>query len=484
MKPKIFMFETPVEEQSKSMGLSNEKNEEQFPMGLLYLDAILKKKGFEVLTKDYTLWSEEHALIAIKREIEKFNPDVVGITVMTMTRVSTFKSIKLIKEIRPSIKLVLGGIHASVMHKQLLEHFPIDAICIGEAEDNLPKLLLSLLKNKSLKKIKGIAYKKNNEVFVNPSMELRRELDSLPFPSYDVFMKPSIKKVQILSSRGCPFRCNFCCLHLVSRQMWRPRDPKKVVDEIEFILKKYPWVDTIQFLDDTFTLNNQRVIDICKEIINRKIKVNFYGQARIKPITREMVYWMEKAGFTSIYFGIETGSEKLMSEMHKGATKKDCIDTFNIFKEFPKIKIEKFIIVGLPGETAETVKETILFIKALQKLKVHRMEFFYAAPLWVFPGTEIYQMAVKAGKMNDLYWLTDKPVPFFTVEHSEKWLMKMSNKIVIETMISVGLGYFIKKLISKLTLSPEHYIKRFLRITSDKKLESIKNSVDLPPIQA
>lgn len=476
-KLRVLMFETPVEEQSKSMGLSSEKNEEQFPMGLLYLDAILKKKGYEVLTKDYTLWSDERALAFIRMDIEKFKPDFVGITVMTMTRASTYKTIKLIKKINPKIKLILGGIHSSVMYEQLLKNFPIDAICIGEAEETFPELLDSLNKNKSLKSIKGIAYEHKGRIIVTKRRKLRRGLDSLPYPNYDAFMKPEIKKVQILSSRGCPYKCNFCCLYLTSRQIWRPRDPKKVVDEIEFILKKYPWVDTIQFLDDTFTLNNKRVIEICKDIIKRGLKAKFYGQARIKPISREMVYWMEKAGFTSIYFGIETGSEKLMASMHKGTTKQDCVETFKIFREFPKIKIEKFIIVGLPGETNETVRETIGFIKQLQKLMINKMEFFYAAPLWVFPGTEVYQMSVQKGKMNDNYWLTDRPVPFFTAEHSEKWLLKMSNKIVIETMISIGLVYFLRKAAQKLMVSPWHYIRRFLRISQSKNLENIDSSI-------
>lgn len=475
-KARIYMFETSVESQNKTMGLSSEKNEEQFPMGLLYLDSILKKEGYNVLIKDYTLWGDERMLIEIKKEIETFKPDFIGITVMTMTRVSTYKAIKLIKKINPSIKIILGGIHAGVMYKQLLENFPIDAICIGEADETLPELLDSLIKKRNLNKIKGIAYKKNGEIIVTEKRELRRDLDSLPFPNYDAFIKPEIKRVQIITSRGCPNNCNFCCLHLISRRIWRPRKPEKVVDEIEYITKKYPWVDTIQFLDDTFTLDNQRVIDICKEIIKRGIKLKFYGQARIKPISREMVYWMEKAGFILVYFGIETGSEKLMHSIHKGVTKQDCINTFKIFNEFKKIKIEKFLIVGFPGETKETVEETIKFIQQLQKISANKMEFFYAAPLWVFPGTEVYQILLDKGKITDDYWITDKPVPFFTAEHSEKWLIKMSNKIVIETMLSVGIIYFFRRLIGKLRVNPEHYIKRFFGITLNRDIGKVKES--------
>lgn len=475
-KAKIFLFETSVEEQNKTRSLSNESNEEQFPMGLLYLDAILKKENYGVITKDYTTWKEENCLKEIKKEIERFKPDFVGITVMTMTRISTYKAIKLIKSLDKNIKILLGGIHSSVMYKQLLENFPIDAICIGESEESIIELLDALINKKSLKEIKGIAYRdKKNEVILTKQRELVQDIDKYPYPSYDVFMKPAIKKVQILTSRGCPNRCSFCCLNIVSRRRWRPRNYKKVVDEIEYISKKYPWVTHIQFLDDNFTLDNQRVINICKEIIKRGIKLNFFGQGRIKPISREMVYWMEKVGFSEIYFGIETGSKKLLKSIHKSITKEDCIETFKIFKEFKKIQIEKFIIVGFPGETEETVNETIDFIRQLQKIR--KMKFFYAAPLWVFPGTEVYKFAVEKGVIDDDYWLSDNPCPFFTAEHSEKWLVKMSNKIIIKSILAQGKMFFLKKIIEKIRDNPKHYIKRFFGITMDRELKSNKKNV-------
>ena len=467
-KTKIFMFETPVEEQNKTMGLTNEDNNAPFPIGILYLDAILKKNNYEVLTKDYTMWEEQNSLKEIQKEIENFKPDIIGITVMSMTRVSTYKAIKLIKKINKKIKIILGGMHSSMMYAQLLENFPIEAICIGDSEESLLELLEALKNNKSLKKIKGIAYKDKDKIIVTKKRELNKNLDDLPFPSYEVFMNKNIKTIQITTSRGCPNKCSFCCLDITSRRIWRPRSYKNVVDEIEYISKKFPWVDTIQLLDDTFTLDNQRVIDMCKEIIKRNIKLKFYGQGRIKPVSTEMIYWMEKAGFIQIYFGIETGSAKLLKSIHKNITKEDCIETFKKFQKFKKISLEKCLIVGFPGETKETVNETIKFVKELQKFCI--MDFFYAAPLWIYPGTEIYQLTVSKGKINDDYWLTDKPCPFFTLEHSEKWLMKMSNKIVIETMLSRGKIYFLKELIKKISYSPKHYLKRFLKITQEKEL--------------
>lgn len=467
-KAKIYLFETAVEEANRTVDFRKEVGDEQFPAGLLYLDAVLRKNNYEVLTKYYTPMKEEECLDEIRKEIIRFKPDFVGITVMSMTRVSTYKAIKLIKNIDPNIKIILGGIHASLMYKQLLENFPIEAICIGDAEESLIELLDALINKKSLKNITGIAYKKGDKVIVTKPRKVNTNLDEIPFPSYDVFMNPRIKLVKVLSSRGCPNRCTFCCLN-PNGPIWRPRSYMNVVDEIEYIKKTYPWVESIHFLDDTMLLDNERVIKMCKEIIRRGIKLKFDGEGRIKPVSRELFYWMEKAGFTSVYFGIESGSEKILKSIKKNITKEDCINTFTLLREFKKISIEKCLMVGLPGETEETVNETIAFIKKLQKIKKSQINF-YASPLWVFPGTEIYKMAVSKGAISDDYWLTDKPVPFFTLEHSEKWLIKMSNKIVIQTMLSQGKIFFLKKLISKVRVDPLHYLKRFLRVTSNKQL--------------
>lgn len=468
-KAKVYLFETAVEEANRTVDFSEASGDTQYPLGLLYLDAVLRQKNFEVLTKYYTPLKEEECLAEIKKEIERFKPDFIGITVMSMTRVSTYKTIKMIKTNYPKIKIILGGIHASLMPQQLLENFPIDAICIGDAEESFVELLNAFLNKKSIKNIKGIAYLKNNKAIINPPRKINMDLDSLPFLSYDVYMTPKIKIVKMLSSRGCPNKCSFCCMNIPNRRIWRPRSYMNVVDEIEHVYKNYPWVKTIQFYDETMILDNQRVINICKEIIKRNIHLNFECQGRIKPVSREMFEWMEKAGFTTIFFGIETGSPKLLESIHKNITREDIINTYNILKEFPKLQVEKCLMVGLPGETKETVEETIDFVKQLYKIKPFSYNF-YASPLWVFPGTEVYEIAKAKGGISDDYWLTDKPVPYYTLEHSEKWLIQMSNRIVIKTMLFKGKIFFLKKLIGKVRFDPLHYLKRFLGITSNKQI--------------
>ena len=317
-KRKIFLFETSVEDQNRERGEIREGNNTPFPIGILYLDTILRNYGYNVLTKDYTAWSEKHCLKEIEVQIKKFKPDIVGITVMSMTRASSYKAMRLIKRLSPQIKIILGGIHASVMYSQLLKNFPVEAICIGEADKNIIPLINSLSKGKSLKAIRGIAYKdKNGQIVRTALQDLGRDIDDLPYPNYNAYMNPNIKRVYMISSRGCPNRCSFCCLHLTSRQIWRQRSYVKVVEEIEYITKKYPWVEEIQFMDDTMTLDNARIINLCKEIVKRGIHLRFYCAGRVKPVSREMFYWMERAGFKEIQFGIETGSDKIMKSINK-----------------------------------------------------------------------------------------------------------------------------------------------------------------------
>lgn len=471
-RAKIFLCETSVEKENKVMDIVHE-GPVQYAMGITYLDAILKQNNYYVVTKDYTTWSEENCLKEIDREVRTFRPDFVGIAVMSMSRVSAYKAIKLIKDIDKNIKIILGGVHASVMYKQLLENFPIDAICVGESEESLVELLDAMLKKKSLKKIKGIAFNEKEKVIFTGKRKVVMDIDKYPFPSYDIFMHPSITNVRIVTSRGCPNRCSFCCSGSknIAWQIWRPRSYKRVVDEIEHIKKNYPWVEQIEFTDETSTLNNQRMMDICREIIKRGIKLKFRCQGRVKPISKEMFYWMEKAGFVKVCFGIESGAKKIMETDHKNITKEECIKVFKMLQDFPNIEVVKFLIVGLPGETEETVKETIEFVKELEKLR--KMNFFYATPLIVYPGTEVYHLAVAKGAINDDFWLTENPCPLYTAEHPEKWLMRMSNKIVIETMLAQGKRFFLGKLIEKAVTYPGHYIKRLFNITENRELKRI-----------
>jgi len=276
------------------------------------------------------------------------------------------------------------------------------------------------------RQIKGIAYKDSGIVAKTPDRELIVNLDTIPFPSHELFITPTSTRANLLTSRGCPFKCNFCCLHAISKRIFRKRSVGNIIDEVEYILSKFKNITTIQISDDTFTLDTERTIDFCREVIRRKIRVKFLCSARIKPVNKEMFVLMEKAGFSSIGFGLETGSPSLLETIHKQITQEDVVKLFEVLKQI-KIDVSMFLIVGFPGESNETVNETIELIKKLSKIMPFGTSG--AQPLLVYPDTEVYQIMEDHGAIDDNYWLSDADTPYYTVDHPFKTLLRMSKKI-------------------------------------------------------
>jgi len=415
------------------------KQEDHYPLGLLYLASSLEKEGFEVFVKDYYKESWKDSRDKMIEAIKKADPDVVGFTCVTMNRTSCCKMATITKRINPDIKVVMGGVHASSMYEQILMNFPVDAIVIGEGEITTPELISAFKNNKSLKKVKGIAFKDKNKVIrTEPRMPIHN-LDSLPFPKHE-FFKDVMKKTGtalMITSRGCPFGCIFCSTSQYWGRSWRPRSAKNVVDEIEYIIKKFPYVNRIFFHDDTFILDNQRAIDICNEILKRKIKITWECSGRIDRISKEMLLKMKEAGCTNIIYGMESGSEKILRVIDKKITKEQIKKAVDLTNEVG-LTYHAYLMVGNPGETWETIKETVNFIKTLKNLEVNSV-----GRLEIYPNSPVYALAKEQGVVDDSYWLTEKKVPHYTYEHSEEELTQMAYYIVARNQLQRGLLNFI-----------------------------------------
>ena len=450
---KVLLVSPPIQGNAQAPS-----KDSSYGLGLGYLHAVIEKEGYQIRTFMYNNDDPLEAEKAVTAELVDFKPDFLLVQIFTMNRGESYRTIKRAKELRPQIKVVTGGVHATMYPGQLLENFPVDAVVIGEGEETIIELLNTLSAGLEPTAIKGIAYKKDGFMVMTPSRPLIQDLDALPFPKHELFMTPEREMACILTNRGCPFKCSFCCLHTISRRKFRKRSVKNAVDEVEYIVNTFKNIKIIQIADDTFTLDLQRAMDFCKEIVRRKIKIKFYCSARIKPVSVELFKLMEAAGFSSIGFGLETGSAKLLKSIHKSITREDAIETFNMLKGI-NINISTFLMVGFPGEDKETVAETIDLIQKLQKIKY--FEFAGVARLWVYPNTEIYDLLRDAGRIDDSFWLTDKDVPFFTLEHSAEELERMVTQIAMACTpkrqwikrISGELrrpGLFFKKLIPRL----------------------------------
>jgi len=405
-----------------------------YPLGLAYLHTYLEKySDHEVETHFLNNVNAEICTNKIKKEIESFKPDVIGISMMTHSRISSFRMIEYIIENHPDIKLVLGGIHPTIMWEQMARRYPTTIIVIGEGEITFGALLNGFENDTPLEEIEGIAYFNDEEVVKTEERDLIDDLDILPAPKHEIFLFEGKQVANLLTSRGCPFKCNFCVLGNVSLRSVRFRSAENICDEIEEILAMCPSVQILWLHDDAFMINKKRTMALCDEIIKRGIKTTFTCSARFRPVSRELVQRMEQAGFNHVLFGLESGAEEVMKGMFKGITKDHIRYATSLFAE-SNIKTTAFLIVGLPGETQETIDETIDFVQEMQ----NNNYLFYdeIGVTQIYPGAEVYNIAKRRelqvegyGPLDDDYWLTDGEVPFYECEHSYEQLLEWKEQV-------------------------------------------------------
>jgi len=456
MDAKILLITTSFEEISKLTGAKTSE-EMHYPIGLAYLHAYLKSKGHHTKMLCLNHTSYEDCFKKLIETVKEFSPQIVGFQVLTSNRISTYNSIEHLHKNFPDIKIILGGIHATIMYEQLIKKYPFTIVVLGEGERTMEELSKELLNKKpNFERIDGIAYF-DKKVIRTKTRELIN-LDEAPFPSHELFLK-NRDCACILTSRGCPMNCSFCCLNPESKRKVRFRSPKNVVDEIEYIARTFPWIKKIWIHDDSFFIDNQRVINICDELLKRKIKMNFTCSGRMKPVSKEMIQKLEQTGFKEVLLGLESGSERILKSCHKGITPEDVINTFRLFSK-SNISVKIFLIVGLPGETIYTINETINLVRRIQKIKYILMGSTFNL-LTIYPGTEVYEIAKEKKFIDDEYWLTDKECPIYTAENNyeklkyfEKHLSTNLSIYKIKTwkgflpqivMVPYALKYFLKK---------------------------------------
>lgn len=406
-------------------GANINDDESHYPLGLAYLHSAVENAGHDVRTLFLNNHDDEYCDNNIKETLKNFLPDIVGFQILTQNRVSSYRAIQYIRDKYPHINQVIGGIHATIMHEQIIKKYPYVIAILGEGEITLPELIKELSNDTpNLQSVDGIAFFENNTIVKTKQRQLISNLDEIPFPKHEIFFNGKRRAGSIMTTRGCPFNCSFCCLDSVSRRRVRSRSIGNIIEEIEWMRQKFPQMTDIWIHDDSFFIDNQRVIEFCNEIIKRKIKINFVCNGRLKPISEEMVYKLEQANFSRILFGLESGDNDILQKCHKGINQEDVVTAYKLFAK-TKINIFSHIIVGLPGENIKTVMTTAKFIKKLQRIKC--IPNYNAYLLTIFPGTEVYEMAKTAGIINDDYWLTDGLAPVFTAENSFEKLTKFQD---------------------------------------------------------
>ncbi len=402
-KAKVALVTTPL--------LENVAHHPLFPpLGLAYMAAVLEQNNFEVKIIDCPVCQIDHE--KLKAELASYNPDIVGIGSMTPTIVSALKSAQVAKEACPDTKVVMGGPHATFADKDILTNEKaVDFIVRGEGEETIVELAQQAPSMQRIGDIKGISFRKDKEIIQTPTRPFIQDLDALPRPAYKYVPMQKYRitgktLLPIITSRGCPFQCSFCVASQMFGQRFRMRSPKNVLEEIEWLRDEYG-AEGIAFQDDTLTFDKKRATEICDGIIERKINLPWGCGTRADVVTKEVLAKMAKAHCNETMFGIESGCQRMRAVLKKGVTNEQCWNAVTWAKEAGMF-VTVSVILGYPGETKESLQETLDFAR---KLEPDDVWLCHATP---YPGTCLRELVKSYGwKMSENWELYNTMNPIF-----------------------------------------------------------------------
>jgi len=373
-------------------------------IGFAYLMAILRQYGVESEVLDFTIKS--YTKESLINYVAKNQPIFVGFYAASAIKINLLKYLKALRQEFPNLKILIGG--PDIYDCESYLNAGADAYCIGEGEKTIVELLAYCKGEIDRSEIKGIAYKESGKIRYTPGRELIENLDTLPLPAWDKFdfnkyhdyhvFDMRHPYTSIMASRGCPFRCTYCISHKIWKNKCRRRSPEHVMKEIDYLVSEHG-VKYITFQDDIWAwMDDEWAKTICKELINRQYDLKW--RCILHPLSflksrKNILPMMREAGCTSITTGLQTASEKILRNINRSPTEPGALaELIGIMKKVGILNNTAFIF-GLPGDTEETIEESIQY--AL-KLKPTFCAFYI---LSVLPGSDIWLMQ-KEGKFQTL----------------------------------------------------------------------------------
>lgn len=379
------------------------------PLGILYLATVLEQKGFEVSVLDQA--AKNLTVEQTARWIEKENPDVLGFSTFASSGRTAVLVSSRVKEKDPNVTVVLGGYFATFNSQRILRKYPsVDIVVRGEGEDTVSELAECFKDKRKLKRVRGITFRNKKSIVSTPERPLMKNLDSLPFPDrslIDLEYHSMIaganaaprKFTSIVSSRGCVYRCRFCSCTQFALNRWRPRSVKNTLEELHFLASE--GYKQFVFVDDSFTLNQKRVIDLCRRIKKEKIDMDWICEGRVDNFSYEMSKEIVKAGCKILYFGIESGNQRILDYYDKQITLQQSKTAVKTAKKAGVDVIVGSFIVGAPDETKEEIQNTIEFAKQIP------IDFPQFNILGAYPGSDIWNELQMNGLLKEeAYWET------------------------------------------------------------------------------
>ncbi len=440
----------------------------QPPLGLALIAAILEKQGHQVtiLEANAAGLSPEAAAVLVAEDT-----DVVGLTAMTPTIGSALKIARFVKQRNPGRKIVLGGPHVTLLPEDTLASADyVDVILRGEADQTVTQLMHAFEQGLSPANVPGVTCRQDGKVFSNALSVPTVEMDALPYPAYHLLpltkytphpphgmYKPFAAMV---TSRGCPYRCVYCSKPVFGSQ-FRAQSAGRVVAEMAYLVKTFG-VKEIAFYDDSFTLDKKRIHEIADKILERGLKVAWTCETRVNLVDKELLKHMKQAGCYTVAYGIETAAPEIMKVIQKDITLEQVEKAVLAHHEVG-LQVVGYFMLGSPGETPETIMQTVNFAK---KLKVDFAQFSITTP---FPATELYDIYMRGRteppKWEDfIYAGTDNPAtPVFE-----------SDKLTRE-----DLKLLMSKAYRSFYLRPAYIWQRLLRCTSWAEIKTNINGLKM-----
>lgn len=417
-------------------------------LGLSYIASVLSKNGYEVkiYNTDYIssenyanqrelfegydeykkiLFNLNHPLwLEVKENIERYSPDIIGITMLTGTYKSAENIGRIAKELNENVVVVVGGTHPTVLPEETIKNEFFDYVVRGEGDYTF----LDLVNGTGVEDIPGLTYiNKRGEIVNNPDREFIVDIDSLPFPRRDVYLNDTryMDYGYIMTGRGCPFECTFCASKKVWKGYVRFRSPENVVEEVKHVHDKYG-TGFFYFVDDTFTLNKNRTKKICELLNECDLDINWICDTRVDNIDEELLRLMKESGCVRVKIGVESGSERILKMVKKKITKKQVRDCVSLIKKVG-IDLTIYLMIGFPTETEEEMRETLDFARELEPT------YYSLSILAPYPGTEIYDTIIRNGII-----LPKEHWEYFFHQSKDMILTDNIDKVLIDECLSLN----------------------------------------------
>ena len=383
------------------------------PLGLAYLGAALEQAGAQVKILDYVVYPYRRGALA--SVLKEFKPHIAGATAVSMTVDHAIHILRDVKTIDCDILTVMGGPHVTFCAEHTLKTFPeVDVVVLGEGEATLVDLVNAVECSRSFDTVNGIVYRMGAKIRTTTKRIRIKDLDTLPFPARHLLPLGRYRALgmpmSITTSRGCPYHCIFCVGRKMVGARVRYHGADRVAAEMQYLAKL--GFHQINIADDLFTANQNHCLAVCEEILHRNLEINWTAFARVDKVSERLLTAMKAAGCTAVSFGIESANPAILKKIKKGITVQQAQDAV---RKCLRVGISPYasFILGLPGETPETIEETATFATELQQEGL-AYGYHILAP---FPGTEVREQSDRLG----IRILTDD------------WSRYDANRAVIET---------------------------------------------------